>query len=94
MFPHERCVVAGQCRPCFEQHFFHEHLGAVQTCVVCASDVEHRGDVLGTIQSSLVLGDARGAHLREFFSSPLEDKGVCDEWFVDDGQVFGRLLSF
>ena len=23
-------------------------------------------------------------------SSPTEDKGVCDEWFVDDGQVFVR----
>ena len=33
-----------------------------------------QGDVLGTIQRTMVLGQARD---------------VCDEWFVDDGQVFG-----
>ena len=53
-----------------------------------------QGVVLGTIQSALVLGDARGAHPRDFLSSSLEAKGVCDEWFVDDGQVFVRPWSF
>ena len=53
-----------------------------------------QGDVLGTIHSALVLGEARDAHMRDFFSSPLEAKGVCDEWFVDDGQVFVRPWSF
>ena len=47
-----------------------------------------QGDVLGTIQSALVLGQARDAHRWEFLSNTTEDKGVCDEWFVDDGQVF------
>ena len=46
--------------------------------------------MLGTIQSALVLGQARDAHLGEFLSNPFQDKGVCDEWFVDDGQVFVR----
>ena len=53
-----------------------------------------QGDVLGSIQSALVMGDAPDAHLRVFLFSPLEAKGVCDEWFVDDGQVFVRLWSF
>ena len=44
-----------------------------------------QGDVLGTVQSALVLGHARDTHLGEFLSSLLEAKGVCDEWFVDDG---------
>ena len=42
-----------------------------------------QGDVLGTIQSALVLGDARESHLRDFLSTPFEQKGVCDGWFVD-----------
>ena len=50
--------------------------------------------VLGTIQSALVLGDARESHLREFLSTPFEQKGVCDEWFVDDGQCFVRPMLF
>ena len=53
-----------------------------------------QGDVVGTFQSALVLGDARVAHLRDFLSSSLEAQGVCDEWFVDDGQVFVRPWSF
>ena len=49
--------------------------------------------MLDNIQSALVLGQARGAHLGS--SSPnSEDKGVCDEWFVDDGQVFVRPFQF
>ena len=40
-----------------------------------------QGDVLGTVQSALVLEQAREAHLGT------EDKGVCDEWFVDDGSL-------
>ena len=31
---------------------------------------------------------------RGFLSNPLEAKGVCDEWFVDDGQVFVRPFQF
>ena len=53
-----------------------------------------QGDVLGTIQSALVLGDARESHLQDFLSSPFEQKGVCDEWFVDDGQCFVRPMLF
>ena len=53
-----------------------------------------QGDVLGTIQSALVLGDARESHLRDFLSTPFEQKGVCDEWFVDDGQCFVRPMLF
>ena len=49
-----------------------------------------QGDVLGTIQSALVLGDARETQLQDFLSTPIEQKGVCDEWFVDDGQCFVR----
>ena len=52
-----------------------------------------QGDVLGTVQSVLVLGDALDTHLR-LPLLPLESKGVCDEWFVDDGQVFVRPWSF
>ena len=53
-----------------------------------------QGDVLGTLQSALVLGDARASHLQDFLSSPFEQKGVCDEWFVDDGQCFVRPMLF
>ena len=53
-----------------------------------------QGDVLGTIQSALALEQARDAHLGEFFSNLLEAQGVCDEWFVDDGQVFVRPFQF
>ena len=53
-----------------------------------------QGDVLGTIQSALVLGDARESHLQDFLSTPFEQKGVCDEWFVDDGQCFVRPMLF
>ena len=34
-----------------------------------------QGDVPGTVQSALVLEQARGAHLGEFLSNPIEDKG-------------------
>ena len=50
--------------------------------------------MLGTMQSALVLGQARDAHPGEFLSNPTEDKGVRDEWFVDDGQVFVRPFQF
>ena len=53
-----------------------------------------QGDVLGTIQSALVLGDARETHLQDFLSTPFEQKGVCDEWVVDDGQCFVRPMLF
>ena len=53
-----------------------------------------QGDVLGTIQSALVLGDASESHLQDFLSTPFEQKGVCDEWFVDDGQCFVRPMLF
>ena len=53
-----------------------------------------QGDVLGTVQSALVLGQARDAHLGEFLSNPLEAKGVCDEWFVEDWKVFIRPFQF
>ena len=53
-----------------------------------------QGDVLGTIQSALVLGDARESHLQDFLSTPFEQKGVCDEWSVDDGQCFVRPMLF
>ena len=36
----------------------------------------------------------RAMHLGEFLSNPIEDKGVCDEWFVNDGQVFVRPFQF
>ena len=52
-----------------------------------------QGDVLG-IQSALVLGDARESHLQDFLSTPFEQKGVCDEWFVDDGQCFVWPMLF
>ena len=41
----------------------------------------------------LVLGDALDNHMRDFLSSPLEAKGICDEWLVDDGQVFVRAST-
>ena len=50
--------------------------------------------MLGTIQSVLVLGQARDTRLGEFLSNPLDAKGVCDEWFADDGQVFVRPFLF
>ena len=50
--------------------------------------------MLGTLQSALVLGQARNAQLGEFFSNPIEAKVVCDEWFVDDGEVFVRPYQF
>ena len=53
-----------------------------------------QGDVVGTIQSALVLGDARETHLQDFFSTPFEQQGFCDEWFVDDGQFFVRPVPF
>ena len=53
-----------------------------------------QGDVLGTIQSALVLGDARESHLQDFLSTPFEQTGVCDEWFVDDKQCFVRPMLF
>ena len=53
-----------------------------------------QGDVLGTIQSAFVLGDARDTHLQDFLSTPFEQKGVCDEWFVDDGQCFVKPMLF
>ena len=43
------------------------------------SDLGTAGDVLGTIQSALVLGDARETHMQDFLSTPFEQKGVCDE---------------
>ena len=42
----------------------------------------------------LVLGDARESHLQDFLSTPFEQKGVWDEWFVDDGQCFIRPMLF
>ena len=53
-----------------------------------------QGDVLGTIQSALVLGDARETYMQDFLSTPFEQKGVCDEWFVDDGQCCVRPMLF
>ena len=50
--------------------------------------------MLGAIQSALVLGHAPDTHLGEFHSNPLDAKGVFDERFVDDGQVFGRPFQF
>ena len=47
-----------------------------------------------SLRQELVMGDARHAHLGELPSSLLEAKGVCDEWFVDDGQVFVRPWPF
>ena len=44
--------------------------------------------------SALVLGDARESHLQDFLSTPFEQKGVCDECFVDDGQCFVRPMLF
>ena len=39
-------------------------------------------------------GSRRDAHLGECLSNPIQDKGVSDEWFVDDGQVFVRAFQF
>ena len=65
-----------------------------QTGATFATNWEaEQGDVLGTIQSALLLGQAPDAHLGQFISNPLKAKGVCDEWFVDDGQAFVRLFS-
>ena len=50
--------------------------------------------MLGTIQSALVLGDARDTHLRNYHSSASEFRGVCDGRFVDDGQVFVGSWAF
>ena len=51
-----------------------------EPCSPAAGEAE-QGDVLGTIQSAMVSGDARETHLR-------------DEWFVDGGQVFVRPWAF
>ena len=40
------------------------------------------------------MGDARETHLQDFLSTPFAQKGVCDEWFVDDGQCFVRPMLF
>ena len=56
--------------------------------------VAEQGDVLGTIQSALVLEQARDMHLGSSSPNPPEAKGVCDDWFVDDGQVFVRPFQF
>ena len=53
-----------------------------------------QGDVLGTIQSALVLGEARESRMQDFLSTPFEQKGVCDEWFVDDGHCFVWPMLF
>ena len=50
--------------------------------------------MIGTIHSALFLGEARETHLRDCRSSPFEHEGVCDEWFVDDGQCFVRPWAF
>ena len=38
--------------------------------------------------------DARESHLQDFLSTPFEQKGVCDEWCVDDGQCLVRPMLF
>ena len=40
-----------------------------------------QGDVFGSVQSAFALGKARAEH---FALTP----GACDEWYIDDGQVF------
>ena len=45
-----------------------------------------QGDALGTIQATLTLGGARQRH----WGCDDVSRGVCDEWYIDDGQVFLR----
>ena len=66
---------------------FFNSLALPSGCEFSTDRGAEQGDVLGTIQSALVLGDARASHLQDFLSSPFEQKGVCDEWFVDDGAM-------
>ena len=53
-----------------------------------------QGDVPGTIQSALVLGSAREAHMHAHITSPFAQQGACDGWHVDDGQAFARCALF
>ena len=46
-----------------------------------------QGDVLGSIQSALALGEARDQHFASSNDSSVY-AGACDEWYTDDGQAF------
>ena len=46
-----------------------------------------QADVLGAIQSAIVLGTPREVHMRDYLSSPFSKKGACDECYARDGQV-------
>ena len=52
-----------------------------------------QGDVFGSIQSALALGEARGKH---FATTPgnATYPGACDQWYIDDGQVFCQPQLF
>ena len=56
--------------------------------------VAEQGDLIGTISSTPVFGTERAEGLTEFASSIFEHKGVCDDWYVGDGQVLLRLAIF
>eukprot|EP00973_Karenia_brevis_P021040 2894177-Karenia_brevis.AAC.1 len=53
-----------------------------------------QGDVFGSVQSALTLGDARDAHFARSGTDASCYAGACDEWYVDDGQVFVRPMLF
>ena len=46
-----------------------------------------QGDVVGTVQSAPVFGDAPATHMQG-------QLGACEAWFVDDGKVFARRTLF
>jgi len=52
-----------------------------------------QGDVLGSIQSALALGEAREHHFASSNDSSVY-AGACDEWYIDDGQAFVRPHLF
>ena len=58
----------------------------------CNDRGAEQGDVLGSIQSALTLGEARSHHFAS--SSDRERSGACDEWYIDDGQAFVRPHLF
>ena len=62
-------------------------------CGLVTSFGAEQGDVLGSIQSALTLGEARKQH---FASSNDTDVylGACDEWYIDDGQAFVKPHLF
>ena len=64
------------------------------TVLPCGSEATsdrgaQQGDTFGSVQAALPLGDAREAAEMEYNQTlpPGSASGVCDEWYMDDGQA-------